>query len=571
MAVERLNKSHSSKLQNEKAEGYEHTPLLNPLYEKLEEIKEDLLLGNCPEFSEGVQAASLYIDINYLNSGSTSDRIDSVKNLIKYINEGSLSEHLSDNDVKSAIRILTTFCLSKNRIGTDEFTKCLVALSKTKPNLTFEIGNSYTRFGDGPELRSFYILPGICFRFVTPEHICICSEVYDHNTKDWKYPVSSILSVPYKESVEKEFLSPDEVQLFFNQLVPDWVHFGNDLIMYIESKETMTPDPYLSDVGVAEFHKYNVNDEESRIKQTDERDVFLKWLRNPEITALTCMYPYKEKKALENCFKSIINRLGWQFKDLKPDDLQDSLAVLARKGNLQYGEDELIFNNEPLYMQRTNENKIEFIADDKVVCVTKFKQPLLMENSSSESSEISLNGVTIDSSKFCKNVFHQSVRYKWDSRKKRKENEHIDIMLGDDLSKKDAIRLAFHFMQQYVKPDEVLNLKKDKTELDYGTDCHHFLKIKDKGTLVELFSRLAENSNFVSDENIGRINIDCKGNSLMLWFHNYSEGYNYSKVFNFSSEKNLFPDVSIEVRDKRQCSLDKKERMYAEKKKGYTW
>lgn len=471
------------------------------------------------------------------------------------------------------MRILTASCLSENRIGTDEFTKCLVELSKTKPNLTFELGNSYTRFGDGPELRGFDICPGISFRFATPEHICICSEVYDHNTKDWKYPVSSILPVPYKESVEKEFLSPDEVKLFFNQLVPDWVHSGNDAIMYIESKETMTPDPYLSDVGVAEFHKYNVNDEESRIKQTDERSVFLKWLENPEITAFTCMYPNNKKRALKNCFKSIINRLGWQFEDLKPDDLQDSLAVLARKGNLQYGEYELIFNNEPLYMRRSEGDKIDFIIDNNVVLSTDFKHPLIKkENNSSVSNEISLNGVTIDSSKFCKNVFHQSVRYEWDSRKKRKENEHIDIMLGDNLSQKDAIRLAFHFMQQYVKPDEVLNLEKDKTEFDYSTDCHDFYKIKDKGTLVDLFSRFTENSNFgSSDENIGRINIECKGNSLKLWFRNYSEGYNYFKIFNFSSEKELFPNMNIEVRDKYQCTLDKKERMYAEKNKGYRW
>lgn len=46
----------------EKKEKKEKNPLLKPLYDKVNEMKEDLLLGDCPEFSEGVRAASLYID-----------------------------------------------------------------------------------------------------------------------------------------------------------------------------------------------------------------------------------------------------------------------------------------------------------------------------------------------------------------------------------------------------------------------------------------------------------------------------------------------------------------------------
>lgn len=577
MAIKRIGRNSSVKdsFMTGAAEAIHHNPLLNPLYEKLEKMKEDLLLGDCPVFTEGIfneriRAATLYIDSDCLNSCSTSEKIDSVKNLIKYINEGSLSEHLSDNEVKSAMRIIASSCIKENRIGTDEFTECLVALSKTKPNLTFELGNSYSQHGDGPKLYGFDIVPYIVFKYVTPEHICICSEVHKER---WENHVISIVSVPYKESLEEEFLKPDKLHLFFHEYIPDWVHSGNDHIMYIESKDNfLEPDIYLSDVGAREFRKINGDDEESWSKQTDERNVFRKWLETPELTAFTCMYPPEERKALENCFKSIKEKLGWQFENLDIDNLQDSLAILAREGKLQYKNSALVFNGKPLYMRRSEGDKIDFIIDSNVVLSTDFKHPLLTkENNSSVSNEISLNGVTIDSSKFCKKVFHQSVRYKWDSRKKRKENEHIDIMLGDNLSKKDAIRLVFHFMQQYVKPDEVLNLVKDKTEFDYSTDCHDFLKIKDKGTLVELFSRLTENSNLVSDENIGRINIDCKGNSLKLWFHNYSEGYNYFKIFTFSSDKALFPNVNIKVRDKYQCALDKKERVYAEKKKGYRW
>ena len=556
-------------------------PLLNPLYDKVKELEEELLLGEYPDLNEGKknsiwnEAASLYIDCDYLNSESTSEKIDSVKNLIKYINEGSLAEHLNDNDLKSALQIFESACITENRIEMNEFTDCLVALSKTKPNLTFKLGKSYTQHDDGPKHYHFDIVPYIVLKYITPEHIGICKETYDNDNEKWENNVISILPVKYKEPLEKEFLKPVIIRLFFNEYVPDWVHSGNDHIMYIESKNTFEHETYLSDVGAREFRKYNGDDEELWAKQTDEKNVFRKWLGHPEITAFTCMYPRNEKRALENCLKSIKERLDWQFKELDIDDLQDSLVLLSGKGNLKYDNinSELKFNGNPLYMRLSEGDKIEFIANDSVVLSTDFKQPLFTKkNDTLESNEISLNGVTIDSSKFCKNVFHQSVRYKWDSWKKRKENEHIDIMLGDNLSKKDAIRLALHFMQQYVKPDEVLDLEKEKSSFDYSTDCYDFLKFKDKGTLVELFSRLEENSNLEnSDENVGRINVECKGNSLKLWFRNYSEGYNHFKIFEFSSDKTLFPNVNIEVRDKHQCALDKKERMYAEKKKGYRW
>lgn len=259
------------------------------------------------------------------------------------------------------------------------------------------------------------------------------------------------------------------------------------------------------------------------------------------------------------------------FKDLHIKDIERCLCILQKHGKLSIEDDTLYVETNT----GTDQIVLHLLSNGYVwICADRGKDhPEIASflRDYPQDTVINLNGYRIDSSRFVDHIFHQSIKYDWNSRTRKRENEHLDIMYGKDLPLQEAISIAKNFLQQYVPADEIIWVVKNHTSFDYRTDCHHYDKTEDKGTLNQLFRRLMENSNLDSSiSSIGRLTFTCKKNSCEVWFREHDDGYNYSKIFEFKSPKNLFPKCEVEIRDKWQCVLDKRERSRIQNR-GHRW